>query len=407
METMKFKRETRNRALTLLQLVVILLLASRWIHADTGTCAGASMTLPFTDVQSSNIFFCSIAEAFFSGLTNGTSTTTYNPSDPVPREQMAAFITRTQDSSIKRSSRRAALKQWWTPTSTGALRSVDLNNCCSFVEGMACDGVDIWVSDSSSNIKRVRASDGKVLQTWSATGAEGLIVAAGRIFIAGVNGSSPGKIYVIDPAGTPGAATVFENSIGVAPMQITFDGTNLWTANDASISRVDVTTGTDSTFTSGFGDPNDILWDGTNLWIVDTTDSHLKRIDISSVSILESITVVPNPRAMAFDGANIWVTGGGGSASYNISVVRAVGAFRGTVLATLSSGANPAGIAFDGERMLVCNEGADSVSLFKAADFTALGTLPTGFQSLPFKACSDGLNFWIGLGTNPATILRF
>jgi len=398
----------RHRLSILIATVLVFVGASRIMRAETGVCGGQTTTLPFADLPQSNIFFCSIAEAYFSGLTNGTSPTTYNPSDPVPREQMAAFITRTHDSALKRGSRRAALKQWWTPTSTGALQSVDLNNCCSFVEGMTCDGADVWVSDSSSNIKRVRASDGKVLQTWSASGAEGLIVAAGKIFIAGVNGGSPGKIYVIDPTGTPGAATVFENSIGVAPMQITFDGTNLWTANDASISRVDMTTGTDSTFTSGFGDPNDILWDGTNLWIVDTTDSHLKRIDVSSVSILESIAVVPNPRAMAFDGANIWVTGGGGSGSNNISVVRAVGAFRGTVLATLSSGgANPTGIAFDGERMLVCNQSADSVSLFKAADLTMLGTLATGFQSIPFRACSDGLNFWIGLGRNPNTILRF
>jgi len=35
---------------------------------------GAAMvTLPFTDVPSSKIFFSSIAEAYFSALTNGTT----------------------------------------------------------------------------------------------------------------------------------------------------------------------------------------------------------------------------------------------------------------------------------------------------------------------------------------------
>src|SRR5436190_21604114 len=94
-------------------MIVVLTTASTYLRADTGTCGGASVTLPFTDVPSSNIFFCSIAEAYFSGLTNGTSATTYNPSDPVPREQMAAFVTRTQDSAIRRGSRRGALGQWW------------------------------------------------------------------------------------------------------------------------------------------------------------------------------------------------------------------------------------------------------------------------------------------------------
>jgi hypothetical protein len=69
------------------------------LPADTGTCGGAMATLPFTDV-SSNFFFCQIAEAYFSGLTNGTTPTTYSPNDFVRRDQMAAFTTRTQDSAL-------------------------------------------------------------------------------------------------------------------------------------------------------------------------------------------------------------------------------------------------------------------------------------------------------------------
>src|SRR5882762_2310545 len=114
LETMNHTQQIRHRSLLLAAAIVTLALCSRLIQADTSTCGGASITLPFTDVQASNVFFCSIAEAYFSGLTNGTSPTTYNPSDPVAREQMAAFITRTHDSAIKRSSRRAALQQWWT-----------------------------------------------------------------------------------------------------------------------------------------------------------------------------------------------------------------------------------------------------------------------------------------------------
>src|SRR6516164_6940519 len=103
-----------KRALVLVQAIAFLASVSSQLRADTGTCGGVTTTVPFTDVMSSP-FFCQIAEAFFSGLTNGTSATTYSPSANVTRDQMAAFITRTQDSALRRGSRRAALDQWASP----------------------------------------------------------------------------------------------------------------------------------------------------------------------------------------------------------------------------------------------------------------------------------------------------
>ncbi len=84
--------------------------------------------------------------------------------------------------------------------------------------------------------------------------------------------------------------------------------------------------------------------------------------------------------------------------SSTVSVVRATGSFAGTVLATFSgNGLNvPESAAFDGERILVTNQG-DSVSLWKATDFTPIGNFSTGASTVPAGACSDGLNFWITL----------
>ena len=399
---MNNNRQIRHRPLLLATAMIILVVFSRLIQADTGACGGASITLPFTDVQASNNFFCAIAEAYFSGITNGTSPTTYNPSDPVPREQMAAFITRTQDSALKRGNRRAALQQWWTPTEAAALRTI--SGFSSPVD-IVCDGTDLWVPSfaASGTVKRIRASDGQLLQTWTgANSVLGLIAAAGRIFV--VAQTSPGKIYVINPEAPPGAVTVFENDIGPNPVQITYDGANLWTANiSGSISRVNVATVIDSTFTAGFSNPTDILWDGSNLWVADPGDNKLKRIDPSNATVLESISVGNSPRNLLFDGTNIWVSN---AHSDSITVVRAVGGLRGTVLATLTgNGLNfPLGMAFDGERVLVCNN-SFSVSLFKAADFTPLGNLAT--QSIPggpVAACSDGVNFWFSAGN---LIVRF
>lgn len=76
-----------------------------------------------------------------------------------------------------------------------------------------------------------------------------------------------------------------------------------------------------------------------------------------------------------------------------------VQASSGEVLAKLKgNGLNaPAVAAFDGERVLVTNGPGHSVSLWRASDFTPLGSFSTGPNTNPYGVCSDGINFWIVL----------
>jgi hypothetical protein len=186
----KIERSSCCRVKGLLALAAGLILASTVLRADTGTCGGQSLTLPFTDVAGSNIFFCSIAQAFFTGLTNGTTPTTYSPGANVTREQMAAFITRTQDSALKRGSRRAAVGEWAIPMNAGVLNSTMVGDNPS----QPCfDGEDIWVPNYGGNsVNRVHASDGRVLGTWTgAMNATSTIAAAGLSTSRGTD--FPGK----------------------------------------------------------------------------------------------------------------------------------------------------------------------------------------------------------------------
>src|SRR5262249_61284819 len=88
------------------------------------------------------------------------------------------------------------------------------------------------------------------------------------------------------------------------------------------------------------------------------------------------------------------------STSGTVSVVRDS---TGAVLATLTGNglgaAGPESAAFDGQRVLVANYNQDNVSLWKAADLTPLGSVPTGAGTVPYGACSDGVNFWVTLNT--------
>jgi hypothetical protein len=124
---MKLNRSILVRAVVLISLMASLTVLSTRLQADTGSCGGVSVTLPFTDVMG-NAFFCQIAAAYFSGLTNGTSATTFSPTQTVTREQMAAFTTRTLDQSLKRGSQRATAKKWWTPQDANSLTLTDVGD---------------------------------------------------------------------------------------------------------------------------------------------------------------------------------------------------------------------------------------------------------------------------------------
>jgi len=388
----------------LLTLVITLTGALHRLRADTGTCGGASTTLPFTDVMSSG-FFCQIASAFFTGLTSGTSATTYSPGNNVTREQMAAFITRTLDQSLKRGSRRAELNQSWTPTDSTGLGLTTVGSGPLLV---ASDGADLWVANNGSGtVSRVRASDGKKLDPdWTGiTNAFGVLVAKGLIFVTGQ--TNPGKLYQIDPSQPAGALTPLTSALGANPFGIAFDGARVWTANVGSPGSVSIVTLTNpvsvTPVTTGFSSPRGVLYDGANIWVTDAGDNTLKKLDSNGV-ILQTVTVGTVPVFPVFDGTNIWVPNNGDN---TVTVVRAAS---GAVLATLSGNglSLPETAAFDGQRILVTNTNGDSVSLWKAADLTPLGSVltGTGTNTVPFGACSDGLNFWVTL-SNANRLARF
>jgi len=379
-------------------LLFILSVAVGRLRADNGTCNGVNVALPFLDVAGSG-FFCQIAAAYFSGLTNGTTATTYSPGNNVTREQMAAFITRTMDQALRRGSQRAALGQWWTPQ---AINSTALTAVGNHPQAVVADGENLWVANyTSGTVTCVQASDGKVLGTWTGmTAPASLLVANGRVYVVGE--TSPGKLYAIDPEQPAGNATLLAD-VGAFARGIAYDGEHILTANSSgSITNYHVPSGSISfTYTNGLSHPYGILYDGSAFWITDLGDNKLKVMSISG-QISQVIAVGTQPGRPVFDGTNIWVPNAG---SNSVTVVRAA---TGAAVATLTGNglSAPDNAAFDGERILVSNFTSNSVSLWRASDFKPLGSSSTGAGSNPAGACSDGLNFWITLN-NTNKLARF
>ena len=346
---------------------------------------------PFSDVSDAG--FCPfVIEVFYLGITTGTSPTTYDPARAVSRLQMAAFLSRSADQVLKRAGRRAALNRYWT---TQGSINLGLTTVGLSPLNVQSDGLDLWVANNSDGtVSRVRGGDGRLLETWTgATGAHGVLTAMGKIFVTAQ--MTPGRLYQIDPALAAGAVTTVASPLGNQTTGIAFDGARIWTASVTStISIVTPTAALPWTVTSvstGFIDPIGLVYDGTNIWAADVGANTLLKLD-SNAAILQTVTLGSGPKSPIFDGTNIWVTN---NFDASVSVVRAS---TGAVLATLTgNGLNTPNIAaFDGQRILVAN-GANNVSVWKAADLTPIGTFFTGASSGPHGACSDGINFWITL----------
>ena len=359
---------------------------------------------PFTDVSDASPFCSLILEIYTLAITTGTSPTTYSPSANVTREQMAAFQARVYDRTALRTSRRAALGQFW-PTSPHYDQGLGLTSVGNSPGFPKSDGVDVWVPVSIGTVARVRASDGKVIDTWTNAGsAYAALVAMGRVFVT--KNSNPGALYMIDPAATSGDVTVLPSTLGIGPAGIAFDGTNIWTANiSGSVSIVTPGTWNATTVSTGFVTPRGLVFDGTSMWVTDDTANTIIKLNPNG-TVAQVVPVAAAPYHPAFDGNNIWVPNAAANA---LTVVRASD---GAVIKIFSAGngnqnglSTPVQAAYDGQRILVTNVNG-GVSLFKAADLSVIGFVPTLGVSDLNGVCSDGVNFWISFTSN-GTIGRF
>ncbi len=363
-------------------------------------CGSQTYPFPYTDVSGVGAAFCpGIMEAYVTGVSKGTTPTTFSPNTTVTRVQMTTFLQRSLDQGLARTSRRAALNQWWVPQNTASMQTISLGGTPQFC---AVDGENIWASNFGS-LAQVQASSGAVLGTWTgATEGEGVAVAAGKVFVTGA--TSPGSLYVIDPTLAPTAVTVAASTLGNHPVGIAFDGNNLWTANFAGASVSIITPQSPYTVTTvatGFTSPYGIVFDGTSIWVTDSGAGTLLKLNPAG-GVAQTVVVGTSPEIPAFDGANIWVPN---TASNSVTVVQAS---TGNVVATISTNASnnlngPFAATFDGERVLVTNNSGASVTLFKAADLSLIGNVLTG-SAHPVGACSDAINFWVNTTTG---LLRF
>jgi hypothetical protein len=371
-------------------------------------CGGQNYSFPFTDVSGVAAAFCpGIMEAYVTGISKGTTPTTFGPNEDVPRLQMTTFLQRTFDQVLARGSRRAALDQWWTPA--GAPFYLQMIPFVKAGTPWLCksDGERIWVA-AGLVVNSVWASTGELQVGISLPGLDNLesvLVVAGTI----ISADRGGQLEFLRPSVVSSGGVLSGGAAAVPyhPYGIAYDGAFLWTANysDGSITFIPLPAGSieadlsDSVTVGGFSLPTGLVYDGANMWLTDGTANKLYKLN-SDGSIAQTVAVGSGPAFPAFDGANIWVPNENDN---SITVVRAAtGAVVATILPDASNNlSNPIQAAFDGERIMVTNFNSDSVTLYRAADLSFIANVGMGSGSHPFGVCSDGINFWVTLnGTN-------
>jgi hypothetical protein len=270
---------------------------------------------------------------------------------------------------------------------------------------VACDGTDVWVG-TVDRVFRIRASDGKLLEEWSIRKAAGaLLVAMGRVFIAGFGlHGEPGTLSMIDPRRPPGEAAVVVTDLPTYPFAPAFDGGRLWTANNAgSVSTISPATASPwpvYTMRDGFQVPSGIVFDGQSVWVSDAGNCSVVRLDASG-AIRQTVSVGHRSGAslpMTFDGGHLLVAN-------PLEGLRVVRAADGKMIAQIdvAFGA-PCAAAFDGERILVLGHGdparsiPPTLTLLRASDFSPLGVHAL-HDIFPMSSASDGLDFWITVET--------
>jgi hypothetical protein len=360
----------------------------------------------FTDVPSSSVYCPFILQAFISGITQGTSPTTFSPGDLVSRDQMVTFFTRTMDLTLHRGTVRTAIGKTWTPSSSPGGVATDVGGA---VYDVVTDGTYLWLARADGKILKVDVADRRLLETWSlASGTpRKLGVFAGQVWIA----DDQGRLHVFNPTGSAGSASLLFSNTGVAGgfPALAFDGTNVWYASSGGnkVFVYQVSNPAGLTFSPG-ANVDGLVFDGTNMWAL-LADSHLVKMTIPTPgaavpSILETLTI-PGPVndcRMLFDGNNIWIPMGSTGTLYVVRPTLNLASLPSSIVKneSIPDVGFPYVASFDGENVMIGGVNNGVVALYKATNLVRIRTFASGALGV-LGIASDGRTFNIGdyLGT--------
>jgi hypothetical protein len=193
--------------------------------------------------------------------------------------------------------------------------------------------------------------------------------------------ASPGDVLIILPAP------------GDCPTGLTYDGKDLWVADDFQdkIYKVDPCTGlVISSFASPGPEPSGLAWDGNCLWSADLSDDKISKISFPGATIVNSFpSPASHPAALTWDGNYLWTSDLAEKKIYKVD------SSNGSVVTSFySPGDYPNGLAWDGNFLWVVDVWTHGLYQVDPSDgsvitsFTAPGTWHRGLAW-------DGKYLWL------------
>jgi sugar lactone lactonase YvrE len=207
-------------------------------------------------------------------------------------------------------------------------------------EGIASDGVHLWVADfQTARIYRMDTKTGEVVTSYPSPGPhpEGLAWDGTHLWHCDWDTRMIYRLSVSDQALTVERefpAPMFENPLGelipARPVGLAWDGEALWltTWQPFYLFRLDPVTGdtlksrslqdpTDPLYPAVSARPEDLAWDGSQLWITDWFTREIHRIHPDSLVVTRTLdSGGPRSVGLTFHFGYLWNgdTGDGGAA---------------------------------------------------------------------------------------------
>jgi YVTN family beta-propeller protein len=270
--------------------------------------------------------------------------------------------------------------------------------------GMAFDGLRMWVANYDSNtLQRYdiesNAQIGSAITLASGANPSGVAFDGTNIWVVCENA----RAYKYNTSGTL-LATI---NLSGAAKGIVFDGDYMWVATaggSGSLDRIRVSTSAVTTFSTGIMGGASVAFDGRNVWVTNASNGTSKIDGLSGALLFSSNTLIgPSSTAgVAFDGRYIWISGE--------TALKKVDPATNTVIATVTTYADPRGIAFDGRHLWVACWSADTIMIVDVKTNQVYDTIQLATGTHPYNPVFDGAHMWVDaqLDTaSPGTIYKF
>jgi len=272
------------------------------------------------------------------------------------------------------------------------------------------DGQSMWVATERlgiGSLEKITASGQVLSVTTVGTAPVEMTYDGANVWVTNYDSST---LSIVDSQGELINTIVLEPT--AHPEGILYDGKYIWIANNGagenSVSKFDAASmASIANYPVGLL-PDGLAFDGTYIWVTNSYSDNVMKLDRESGAILRTYATGIYPLSILFDGKAMWIGNGDvaqpGSPPLSTASLTKLRANGGVFLGTFAAGNKVRGLASDGTSIWTCNGFDNTFTRIRISDGAQLGTYPAGKS--PRDIAFDGVRMWISdSGDNTLTVV--